>query len=442
MKTILVIGGGGREHAIAWRLAVGAGDTPLGDRRVLVCPGNAGIARELECVAPTAPGVEGFVEVAARAGADLVVVGPEQPLVDGLADALRERGVAVLGPSQGAALLEGSKEFMKQICADAGAPTAAFEVVDELAQVEDAVGRIADDAGRIVVKADGLCAGKGVVVSDSREDAVRAAREMLGDEDAGEAARFGDASRRVVLEERLDGEELSVIALCDGERALPFASARDHKRLLDDDAGPNTGGMGAVAPLGPAERVDDALLERAEREVFEPVLRTLRERGAPFSGFLYAGLMLTDAGPKILEFNVRFGDPEAQAVLYGTRVDLLPLFEAVARGDGLGDVDARALRDACAPTATVVLASRGYPDKPEKGFAISGLDAVDDDAKVFFAGVATGDDGALATSGGRVLACTASGDDVRSAIERAYRAADAVTFEGRQLRRDIGRSLL
>lgn len=433
MTTVVVVGSGGREHALAWRLQVGDGEAARKDRRVLVCPGNAGAARELECIPPEGAGVQGFVDTAKAVGADLVVVGPEQPLVDGLANALRAEGIAVLGPSAEAAQLEASKIFTKRVLDEADAPTGAWAQLEDPAQIDDVLAGFDE---RVVIKADGLAAGKGVVVCDSRAEARDAARAMLG---ADGEPRFGSASTTVLVEERLGGVELSVIALCDGERAVPFACARDHKRLGDGDAGPNTGGMGAVAPLGADEGVSDALLAEVDERVFRPVLRVMRERGSPFTGFLYAGLMLDGDNMQVLEFNVRFGDPEAQAVLFGTGVDLLPVFLGVARGEPIPpELD---LRAGCRPTATVVLASRGYPENPDTGFAITGTDDVKD-AKVFFAGVKPGHDGGLLTSGGRVLACTATGVSQQEAITRAYAAADAVSFEGKHVRRDIGASLV
>lgn len=436
-STVLVIGSGGREHALAWRLQVGAGDAPRSDRRVLVCPGNAGIARELECLAPEEKGVPGFVGAAKRAGADLVVVGPEQPLVDGLADALQEAGIPVLGPVRGAARLEGSKAFMKAVASEAGVPTARYGVFERLQDAE----RFLDGfEGRVVVKADGLAKGKGVTVCESVEEAREVAASFLGEGGAG--PRFGEASRRIVIEEFLPGLELSVIALCDGKRPLLFASCRDHKRLFDGDRGPNTGGMGAVCPLSPKEGVTGAVLEQVERKVLRPTLAALKARGTPYRGFLYGGLMLHEGSAKLLEFNVRFGDPEAEAVLFGTKVDLLPLFEEVAKGGSLegAEVD---LAGACQKTATVVCASPGYPEEPKTGARIEGVAEAEalPDTKLFFAGVrAEGD--ALVTSGGRVVACTGRGTSLEEALARAYRAADVIAFEGKQLRRDIGHTVL
>jgi phosphoribosylamine--glycine ligase len=435
VTTILVIGSGGREHALAWRLACGAGDTPLSDRRVVVCPGNAGIARELRCRPAPHANVDGYVEVALEEKADLVVVGPEAPLVEGLTDALHAAGVPVLGPPREAARLEGEKSYMKDAAAAAGVPTARYGVFEAL---EEALGFIDGFDDRVVVKADGLCAGKGVVVAEDLDEARAAVHDMLGSDGA---PRFGEASRRVVIEEFLPGKELSVISLCDGEHAVPFAPARDHKRLLDGDEGPNTGGMGAVAPLGADQGISPDLVDEILDRVVRPTLRTMERRAAPFRGFLYAGLMLEEGRePKLLEYNVRFGDPEAQAVLYGTPIDLLEPFLTVAKGGSLGrDLD---LLSACRPSATVVAASPGYPTAPKTGSLIHGLDdaARHEHTKVFFAGVKQSADGLL-TGGGRVLAATATGATHSQALERSYAALDAISFDGMQVRRDIGASL-
>lgn len=437
-KNVLVVGGGGREHALAWRLAVGAGGAPKADRAVRVAPGNAGIAREHECVpVETGSGVDGFVAAAKRTKADLVVVGPEQPLVDGLVDALADAGIPALGPQKACAELEGSKAFMKDLAREANVPTARYGVFERVADVE---GFLTGLEGGAVVKADGLAAGKGVTVCHSAEEALSVARELLGE--GGAAPRFGAASRRIVVEEFLPGLELSVIALCDGERAISFAASRDHKRLKDGDRGPNTGGMGAVCPLGEAEGVTPALLQQVEEEILKRTLSTLRRRGTPYRGFLYAGLMLHEGKAKLLEFNVRFGDPEAEAVLFGTEVDLLEPFLEVAKGGSLAGYDVD-LAAACKPSATVVCASPGYPEAPVTGAVLHGLSdaARVPGAKVFFAGVKERD-GELVTAGGRVLTCSASGASLAEALERAYRAVDAVSFEGMQARRDIGHSVV
>jgi phosphoribosylamine---glycine ligase len=413
VTSVLVVGAGGREHAIVRALA----RSPQRPE-VMCAPGNAGIARDARVLSGLDPAdAEGFVRVAVAADVDLVVVGPEVPLVAGLADACAAAGIACFGPLAAAARLEGSKAYAKELMAAAGVPTARHAVVES---VEDGLAAI--DRYPAVVKADGLAAGKGVVIAADEAQAQAALEDRLV------ARRFGDTP--VVVEEFLDGDELSLLAICDGETALPLAPARDFKRIGDGNTGPNTGGMGSYSPV---PEVDDAFIERIRADVLQPVVEELARRGTPFHGVLYAGLMLTAAGPQVLEFNVRFGDPETQAVLPRLRSDLLDLLQRATRRGGLAGAT---LEWDPRTAVTVVLASRGYPASSSSGDVISGLDRVPDGIEVTHAGTAERG-GAIVTAGGRVLNVTALGDDANAARTRAYAAADVIEFDGRQLRRDI-----
>jgi len=410
---VLVAGGGGREHALVRALRRSA-RAP----EVLAAPGNAGIARDARIVEVAAEDVEGLVRAARDEGVDLVVVGPEAPLVAGAVDALAQAGIAAFGPGAGAARLEGSKAFAKEAMEAAGVPTAAAAVVDD---VEAGMAAIEDYPA--VLKADGLAAGKGVVIAAGADEARAALEEMLV------ARRFGDT--RVLVEEHLEGEELSLLALCDGERALPMAPAQDYKRIFDGDEGPNTGGMGSYSPV---PGVDGARVAEIAAAVHQPVVDLMRERGTPFHGVLYAGLMLTAQGPRVLEFNVRFGDPETQAVLPRLRSDLLDVLLRATRPGGLAGVE---LDWDPRWAVTLVLASAGYPRSSSRGDVVSGLDDLPADVEVTHAGTALDGAGRTVTAGGRVLNVTALGDGPGAAREAAYAAAEMVRFEGRQLRRDI-----
>jgi phosphoribosylamine--glycine ligase len=418
---VLIVGSGGREHALCWAIAA----SPLADR-VFCAPGNAGIAEDAECVAIPASDTRAIIEFCRHAAIDFVIVGPEAPLVGGLVDALESEGIAAFGPSAAAAVLEGSKAFMKDLCAREKIPTAAYRRFSDAAAAK---AYIAARGAPIVVKADGLAAGKGVVVAASVAEAQAAVDAALAE------GRFGAAGAEIVVQECLAGEEASFFALVDAENALPLAAAQDHKRLGDGDSGPNTGGMGAYSPtpaMTPA--IEGAVMER----IILPTARAMARGGRPFKGVLYAGLMLTEAGPQLLEYNVRFGDPECQALMMRLKSDLLPAL--IACRDGiLRQVDLRWYDEAA---LCVVLAAKGYPDAPRRGGEISGLAAATasdpNNIKIFHA--ATRRDGErLIADGGRVLGVTALGRDLAQARERAYRAVDGIDWPDGVCRRDIGR---
>jgi phosphoribosylamine--glycine ligase len=414
---VLVVGGGAREHALVWRLA----QNPTIDK-LFAAPGNAGIRRDAECVPVAVDDVPALVDLVERERVDLTVIGPETSLVAGLADELLARGRPVFGPTRDAARIEGSKSWAKSLCERYGIPAARSRAATSMA---DATAALEEFDPPYVVKADGLAAGKGVAIVEDRDAALRSLRAAL-DERA-----FGAAGATVVIEEFLTGTEVSAFALSDGRDVLPLAFAQDFKRVGEGDTGPNTGGMGAFSPV---PYVDDATADRILYEVLVRTVRAMEAEGARYCGVLYAGLMLTDEGPKVLEFNARFGDPETQVVVPRLGSDLAELCLACAEGN-LALYKANLSPQAC---VTVVLASAGYPDAPETGFDIAGLEDAErvDGALVFHAGT-TERRGRVVTSGGRVLSVGALGDDLAEARERAYEAVSRISFEGMQYRGDI-----
>ena len=421
---VLVVGGGAREHALVARLA---GDRDVGE--LVAAPGNPGIAQLARIVAVDASMPDAILALADREVIDFTIVGPELPLSLGIADRFGDAGKLLLGPSAAAAQLESSKAFAKSFMARHGVPTARFRTCSSMDEAIAAV-RDGEFGFPVVLKADGLAAGKGVVIAEDLQAAERAIVSAMRDR------KFGAAGDRLVIEECLSGPEVSFFALCDGARAVPIGSAQDHKRIFDEDRGPNTGGMGAFAP---SPLVDAALEERVMREIVRPVVAGMAAEGTPFRGFLYAGLMLTPAGPRVIEFNVRLGDPEAQVVLPRIDEPLLPLLVAAAAGR----LQQSAIRAGADRVAGVVLASRGYPETSESGQPIDGLDAAEaiPGVSVYHAGTAQRG-GRIVTAGGRVLTIVGRGADFAEAIARAYAGVHKISFEGIQFRHDIGRTAL
>ncbi len=418
---ILLIGSGGREHALAWKISNSTLVTKL-----WTAPGNPGTALHGENVSIAANDVPALVNFATENQVDLVVVGPEDPLVNGIVDALADAGIAAFGPRADAAELEGSKAWCKEVLVRHRVPTGDYRSFTSINPALSYLERVARYP--LVVKASGLAAGKGVIICGNLEEARKAVRDML------EGGRFGKAGSTVLLEEFLEGPEASAFCLTDGRAFIPLETCQDHKALLDGDEGPNTGGMGAVSPN---PELSDRMRDTVERHVLLPTLHGMNREGRRFQGILFAGLMLTAGGPKVLEYNVRFGDPECQVLMMRFRSDIVPYLDACARGT-LEELDAPEWDPR--PACTVVLASGGYPGDYPKGLPIEGVDGFEGDGElqIFQAGTARDDDGRLVTAGGRVLAVTALGDDIADARARAYAAVDAIKFEGMTLRRDIG----
>ncbi|GGD34865.1 phosphoribosylamine--glycine ligase [Croceicoccus pelagius] len=422
--NFLLIGSGGREHALAWKLAQSRLLVPEGREpgKIFAAPGNPGIADHAECITLDVSDHDATIAFCEENHVGLVVVGPEAPLVDGIADALRGAGIAVFGPSREAAQLEGSKGFTKDMCQRAGIPTAGYVRADT---ADEALAALKKFTTPVVIKADGLAAGKGVIIAESEAEAIEAIRDIFG-------GRFGSAGAQVVIEEFMRGEEASYFAITDGATIMPFGSAQDHKRVGEGDTGPNTGGMGAYSPapvLSPMLR--GQVLER----IIAPTVRQMAEDGTPYRGVLYAGLMLTEEGPTLIEYNCRFGDPECQVLMMRLEDDLGEILLACAT-NSLAKL--RPARFADQTALTVVMAANGYPDTPEKGGAIDGLNAAEaKGGKVFHAGTAQ-KDGQLVANGGRVLNVTAMGDSVTAAQKIAYEMVDAIDFPTGFCRRDIG----
>ncbi|SHM02967.1 phosphoribosylamine--glycine ligase [Roseovarius litoreus] len=415
--NILILGGGGREHSIAWAVM----QNPKCDK-LIVAPGNAGIAQIAECASLDILNGAAVVNFCDENAIDFVIVGPEAPLAAGVSDRLRDAGLLVFGPSQAAAQLEASKHFTKSICDAAGAPTAAYGHFTDAASAR---AYVTAQGAPIVVKADGLAAGKGVIVAETEAQAMAAIDDMFGGE-------FGDAGAEVVIEEFMTGEEASFFVLCDGENALPIGTAQDHKRVGDGDTGPNTGGMGAYSP---APVLTDAVADLAMERIIRPTLREMARRGTPYQGVLYAGLMIQNGQPRLVEYNVRFGDPECQVLMMRLGAQALDLMQAAAEGR-LAEAQVNWATD---HALTVVMAAKGYPGSYEKGSAINGLDDTTEDSfhMVFHAGTAMAD-GRIVASGGRVLNVTARGASLQQARDRAYMMVDRIDWPEGFCRRDIG----
>ena len=415
---VLVVGGGGREHAICWKLAQSPKVTEL-----YCAPGNAGIAQVATCVPVKATDVENMVKWAKENVMDFVMVAPDDPLALGMVDALEAAGIPAFGPRANAAIIEASKAFSKSLMKKYHIPTAKYETFTEL---DKALAYIKEQGAPIVVKADGLALGKGVVVAQTVEEAEQAVREMMEDH------KFGASGSTVVIEECMVGPEVTVLAFCDGEHLVPMLSSQDHKRAYDGNQGPNTGGMGAISP---SPNYTPEVAKRCMEEIFLPTVAALKAEGRPFKGVIYFGLMLTKDGPKVVEYNARFGDPETQPILSMLDTDLMDIFQACVDGT-LDKVDIKWKSGAA---CCIVLASGGYPVAYEKGYPISGLEEAGKQAVVFHAGTARNEAGEIVTAGGRVLGVTAVGASLEEAIDKAYAACKPITWQDMHFRTDIGK---
>ena len=415
---VLVVGGGGREHAICWKLAQSPKVTEL-----YCAPGNAGIAQVATCVPVKATDVENMVKWAKENAMDFVMVAPDDPLALGMVDAMEAAGIPAFGPRANAAIIEASKAFSKSLMKKYHIPTAKYETFTEL---DKALRYIEEQGAPIVVKADGLALGKGVVVAQTVEEAQKAVREMMEDH------KFGASGSTVVIEECMVGPEVTVLAFCDGEHLVPMLSSQDHKRAYDGNQGPNTGGMGAFCP---SPKYTPEIAERCTKEIFLPTVEALKAEGRPFKGVIYFGLMLTKDGPKVVEYNARFGDPETQPILSMLDTDLMDIFQACVDGT-LDKVDIKWKSGAA---CCIVLASGGYPVAYEKGYPISGLEEAGKQAVVFHAGTARNEAGEIVTAGGRVLGVTAVGASLEEAIDKAYAACKPITWQDMHFRTDIGK---
>jgi len=415
---ILVIGSGGREHALVWKIAQSSQV-----KQIFAAPGNAGIAEIAKCIDIAVDDISVLIKFAKENRIDLTVVGPEASLVKGIVDEFEKENLKIFGPTALAARLEASKVFAKQIMVKSGVPTAHCEIFNDSQQAKDYIVGLAMP---IVIKADGLAQGKGVIIAQSQEEAISAISSIM------EEKIFGESGKQVIIEECLIGQEASILVLCDGENFVPLASSQDHKRIFDNDQGPNTGGMGAYSP---APIITDKLMKKILKEIIKPAVKEMLKIGCPYKGVLYAGLMITKEGPKVLEFNVRFGDPETQAILPRLKDELVEIMLAVIEG-GLGKVKLSWTKESC---ICVVISSGGYPGEYQKGKEISGLTELKDKEgiAVFHAGTKIVD-GKILTNGGRVLGVTALGETIQDAITKSYDAIGKIKFEGMHFRRDIG----